>query len=372
MISFGIMTSIRLVLIIVASLFVSLSKAQLAETLMFSEKTYDFGPIKEADGAVIHEFSFINQSTDTVQITNVKASCGCTTPAWTKEPVAPGQSGIVQAQYNPRNRPGSFNKSLTVTFESSSEPVRLYIKGYVEPLPKTIEDELPAQMGGLRMRYRAFNLGKIKVQEEPVIKEFEVFNTTDSVIIFSDSVARPKHIAVEFEPQLLKAKQRGLVRLIYDAASLNDYGFRNDNVTLYTSEQAENSIKSISVYATLEEYFPPMTKDELDAAPKLKITKVTHDFGKVKAGQVVNTQFELTNLGESMLEIRAIKPNCACLKAEVDKMSLAKNESVTLNLEFNSSGRRGNQQKSIAIFSNDPRASAQRITIKAVVETANN
>ncbi|MEM7109131.1 MAG: DUF1573 domain-containing protein, partial [Bacteroidota bacterium] len=180
-----------------------LARAQITETLTFSEKNYDFGRIKEVDGPVIHEFSFINNGPDTVQITNVKASCGCTTPAWTREPVAPGQYGSIQAQYNPKNRPGAFNKNLTVTLNSSAELIRLFIKGYVEPKPKSIEDEFPVQMGAVRTKNRAFNFGRVKVTNDPVSKEFEIVNVSDSMIIFSDSVAKPAHIRVEFEPQLL-------------------------------------------------------------------------------------------------------------------------------------------------------------------------
>lgn len=345
------------------------SYAQLSEALMFSEKNHDFGKIKEADGPVIHEFSFINNGSDTVQITNVKASCGCTTPAWTKEPVAPGQSGIIQAQYNPKNRPGSFNKSLTVILNSSADLLRLFIRGYVEPKPKTLEDEFPTAMGGVRMKYRAFNFGRILVRDEPVVREFDIVNITDSMIIFSDSIAKPDHIQVEFDPQLLKAKERGKLKITYDAMALDELGFRNDNVTLYTSEAGQDAIKSISVYATLQEYFPPMTEEEWASAPKLEIKEAMKDLGKIKMDKSVSAEFVLTNTGRTPLEIRLLKPNCSCVTAESESMTIAPNSSIPLKVTLNPQGRKGNQQKSVAIFSNDPKASAQRITIKAYIET---
>lgn len=360
---------------ILTSLFVFISfgvNGQLSETLMFSEKNYDFGQIMESGGPVTHEFSFVNNGADTIQIANVKASCGCTTPAWTKEPIAPGQSGFIQAQYNPKNRPGSFNKSLTVTLNSSSELLRLFIKGYVEPRPKSIEDELPTLLGGLRMKHRAFNFGKIKVTNEPVIKEFDVLNVTDSVIIFSDSIAKPNHINVEFEPQLLRAKQRGKIRLIYNPSELNDLGFRNDNVMLYTSEHEEKSIKSISVYATLEEYFPPMTPEELEMAPKLAIENALYDFGKLENNKKLTTEFVLSNNGKKPLEIRSVKPNCSCISTELVDKTIPVGGNTRLKVSFNTAGRRGNQQKSVAIFSNDPHASTQRVTVKAYISTDSN
>ncbi|MEM6522278.1 MAG: DUF1573 domain-containing protein [Bacteroidota bacterium] len=345
------------------------TEAQVMEALSFSTKNYDFGRIKEVDGPVIHEFSFINNGPDTVQITNVKASCGCTTPAWTKEPVLPGQSGIIQAQYNPKNRPGTFNKSLTVTMNSSAELVRLFIKGYVEPKPKSIEDEFPVQMGAIRTKNRAFNFGRVKVTNDPVIKEFEVMNASDSIVIFSDSIAKPPHIQVQFDPQLLRAKQKGKIKLIYTPGTLNDLGFRNDNVTLYTSEEGDASIKSYSVYATLEEYFPPMTREELESSPRLSIAEPMHDFGKLENKEKQVFDFVLMNSGKKPLSIRSIKPNCSCVKATIEKDVIDVGDSIDLKLVFDPSGRRGNQQKSVTIFTNDPTASAQRVTVKAYIES---
>ena len=343
---------------------------QLAQAIQFNETTFDFGNIKEGDGPVTHEFSFINRGQDPVTITGVRASCGCTTPAWTKESVGSGQSGMVQAQYNPKGRPGSFNKSLTVTLDSSPEPVRLYIKGYVEPKEKTLEADLPTAMGGLRLKYRSFNFGKVKATDEPVVKEFEVYNDTEQDIAFLDSLLGPGHIQFEFDPAKLAPKERGVIRVTYHAKMLNDLGFMNHNLAFYTNEPGEDRRKSVSVYATIEEYFPPMTEAELAAAPKLEIKEVLHDFGRLKKGEVVSNSFELTNTGQNPLEIRTHKTNCSCVRAEISEKTIAQGETAMVKVTFNTEGRRGNQQKSVTIYSNDPRGSAQRVTIKAYVESA--
>jgi hypothetical protein len=99
--------------------------------LTITKKTYDFGTIKEADGKVTHVFSFTNSGKSPLVIQDVKASCGCTTPTWTKEPVAPGESGEITVTFNPANRPGGFNKQITITNNSGENPVYVTIKGYV-------------------------------------------------------------------------------------------------------------------------------------------------------------------------------------------------------------------------------------------------
>lgn len=76
--------------------------------------TFDFGDIKEAAGLVAHDFVVMNNGELPLVISRVVASCGCTTPEWTKEPIAPGKTGVVKVTYNPSGRPGKFVKTISV------------------------------------------------------------------------------------------------------------------------------------------------------------------------------------------------------------------------------------------------------------------
>ena len=66
-------------------------------------------------------------------ISNAQASCGCTTPDWTKEPVMPGKTGKVTASFNSQGRPGNFSKTVTVVSNSETPQIVLTIKGEVNP-----------------------------------------------------------------------------------------------------------------------------------------------------------------------------------------------------------------------------------------------
>ncbi len=97
-----------------------------------NETTHDFKTIKEKDGKVTAIFTITNNNDKPIVISNVKPSCGCTTPEWTKEPIAPGKQGHVKATFDPSGRPGPFDKTITV--ETSGEPssIVLRIKGTVD------------------------------------------------------------------------------------------------------------------------------------------------------------------------------------------------------------------------------------------------
>ena len=68
--------------------------AQNGAQISADELTYNFGTIAEADGLASHTFEIKNTGDGPLVITRVTASCGCTQPEWTKEPVAPGKRAM--------------------------------------------------------------------------------------------------------------------------------------------------------------------------------------------------------------------------------------------------------------------------------------
>src|ERR1700723_2154817 len=79
-----------------------------APKLLFPEETYNFGEVAEGP-QVTHEFKFTNTGKEPLVLSNVRASCGCTTPSWPKEPILPGKDAVILVTYNTQGRPGQFN-----------------------------------------------------------------------------------------------------------------------------------------------------------------------------------------------------------------------------------------------------------------------
>jgi len=99
--------------------------------IKWDKDTHDFGELEKGK-PVAHQFTFVNTSKETILLTNVKASCGCTATNYTKTPIKPGEKGMVEATYNAA-APGNFNKTVTVTTsETNAAPKILVIKGKVE------------------------------------------------------------------------------------------------------------------------------------------------------------------------------------------------------------------------------------------------
>lgn len=353
---------------LIAPLFVW---AQPEKELKFVEENHDFGEIKEADGPAEFKFEFTNTTDVPITIKGVRASCGCTTPDWTKEAVNPGEKGFIKAVYNPRNRPGQFHKTLTVTTSGKQNTIILSIHGKVEPKPRTIEDDFPTEVGALRSKYRAFNMGKV-YDNQPVTKDFYVYNQSDNPITFQDKIEAPSYVQVRFDPQVIQPKQKGKVIITYDGHARNDLGFMSDRLTFYTDEAEGSNKKDFTVYADVNEYFAPLTPEEAAVAPKLSINERMHDFGKVEQGNRVSTTFTFTNAGRQPLNIRKIYANCSCTVTSLTTETIDPGEAAQMTVQFNTAGRRGTQNKSVTIYTNDPAAPVQRVMIKASITLPNN
>ncbi|MDR1761480.1 MAG: DUF1573 domain-containing protein [Bacteroidales bacterium] len=98
----------------------------------FETLVIDFGEIKKTDKPVETVFRFKNTGKDPIILSNVRASCGCTAPEWTKDPVLPKKTGEIKVQYKNTHIVGSFSKTISVTSNKNPDsPIVLTIKGKV-------------------------------------------------------------------------------------------------------------------------------------------------------------------------------------------------------------------------------------------------
>ncbi len=358
-------------IVVLISLIFSVISMVVAQNQLvkFETNLHDFGKIKEEAIEHIYEFRFANTSSSKILISNVIASCGCTTPTWTKDSVSAGKSGFVKAVFNSTNRPGLFEKTLKVVVSSptKTDTIQLGIKGEVMPKPKTGKLDFPDKLGAIRVQSRYLNLGNVKTTDKPSEFNFGIYNdTTFDVTLKLKSVPFPKYMNVQLDPEVLKPGQRGNIRVTYNAKDRGDYGYVSDYFELETNEESGAS-KIFYMATTIEEYFPPMTEAQLAFAPKMAVDKKEYDFRTVREGELAKVAFVLTNTGKTELVIRKTKASCGCTATEPEKSNLAPGESTNINVTFNSKDRSGTQTKTITVFTNDPTSPVQYLTIKAFV-----
>jgi hypothetical protein len=104
------------------------------ENMDFKTDIHDFGTVQEG-GDIEYDFVFKNTGKEPIILNAVTASCGCTAPSWSKDPVLPGKSNTIKAVYHTQGRIGPFNKAITVVSNAGSKVIT--IKGTVEKAPET-------------------------------------------------------------------------------------------------------------------------------------------------------------------------------------------------------------------------------------------
>lgn len=110
-------------------------QVQTGAAISVNKEVHDYGTIKaDADGSC--EFIVTNTGTEPLVFEQVRGSCSCTVPEWTKEPIAPGASTVIKVQYN-TSKVGPISKTVTIISNATNEPTKtLKISGNVLPKPE--------------------------------------------------------------------------------------------------------------------------------------------------------------------------------------------------------------------------------------------
>lgn len=232
-----------------ALLFINwLAFAQTGE-FEFEEESFDFGMVQEGDQAQ-HEFKFKNTGETPIVITNVRASCGCTTPHWTKEPIPPGGEGTIKASYNSKGRPGVFNKSITITSNAVESRKVLFIKGVVnreETKPEYTAEELKKSPEA-KLDKEDYNFGKIE-RGQKVAKEFKLKNTGKNPLTILKAQSACNCVKYTLEPETVEHGKNAKLEIVY--GPYKD-GF-NQDILILTTNDLNNPTIQIKVSAEVVE-----------------------------------------------------------------------------------------------------------------------
>jgi hypothetical protein len=352
---------------VIISFFLTLSYAgaqTMDANISFEKGQHNFGKIKEADGSVTYNFEFTNTGSKPLIISQVRASCGCTSPNWSREPVLPGNKGFVSATYNPKNRPGPFNKSITVISNATTPNKVLRILGDVIPKPQGIEDIYRYSMGKIRLKSNHMSFARV-VKGQMSTQVMEIINVSNEPVSITFNRI-PSHITISANPTTLKPNETGMIEATYDSESKGDWGFVFDRVNILLNGESGNANR-LTISATIEEDFSKLTPEQLANAPTISFDNHTFQFNEIKQGEKVEHTYTITNNGKSDLIIRKVKASCGCTAVSPVDDIVKAGESTTMKVIFNSAGKMGKQNKTITVISNDPKHSRTVLWVKGNV-----
>ncbi|MBF9222374.1 DUF1573 domain-containing protein [Hymenobacter ruricola] len=233
--------------------------------MQFETDNHDFGNVPEGTMAT-HEFKFKNTGNQPVVIANVQASCGCTTPDWTKTPVLPGKTGIIKAMYSSAGRPGVFNKTVTVTSNAAEGSKVLSIKGTVLTKDQIKPMLTPAQLAAsphMVVDQSSHDFGKMEAGQQPSAR-FVVKNTGKTELVLGALTSGCYCVGYKATPKPIAPGQSEVVELLYTQRQL---GQVSDVVTIASNDLSGDAKITLKANIVRDLSGNSMVKESATAVP---------------------------------------------------------------------------------------------------------
>ena len=329
----------------------------------FEKTQHDFGRVNESDGTVSYDFTFRNTGTAALIIQNVSAACDCTAPDWSKQPIPPGGTGFVRVAYDTRGRPGAISSAVTVHSNSSPPTNTLRVTGEVisiERRPETFRHTA----GAIRLDNMHVSFNRLFTHEKPV--QVITANNPSPGEVRISFIDLPPHITAEAIPATIRQGEMAQIRVTYDAARKNDWGFVTDRISMILNDNRA-AVHNLTVTATIEEDFSRWTAAQLSSAPAISIDQQVINAGQIKRGEKKTYNVRLTNTGRSALAIRKIETNNSQLLSVNAPNEINPGASANLTVTFDSAGQSGEQNRTITLITNDPKNAQITIRLRAEV-----
>lgn len=355
------------ILLIVSTLVTITAWAQ-KPVITFEEKTFDFGTINESDGKATHVFEFSNTGSTALLVQRVNASCGCTTPEWTKTPIEPGKKGEITVTYNPAGRPGAFTKAITVYSNASNEVESLLIKGTVNSSSAPAMNNYPIQIGDLKVKTKTVLLNNVSKGN----------TKTNTMLIMNGSKSKmsvsladvPVYLKAEVKPSVLNPNEEGRIEITFDSKKCAEWGPVFDNIYLVLDgKKVADELHKINVNANVVDDFSKMTIEEKQQSPILEIKSPNLMFGSIKQGSRVRGQAIIKNNGQKPLEIRRVINNNSNVLVHPMRLSIKGGKTGELKIDVDTKSLpQGDYKKSFTIQTNDPENSFLIYTLSWTVK----
>lgn len=322
-----------------------------AAEIRWLEKDYDFGTWKEITGPKTGTSRFVNLGPDTIAITNVKPSCGCTSADYPRTPLAPGDTAVISYTYDSEMRPGKFDKTVRVTLSDGSKPV-IRIIGNVIGTPESLATLYPVEAGEImRLSDSIVSFGETSFGRSPIafVNAYVLSQDTITPTLSSDSPA------LTITPSASKAGPGDIVTfsLKLDTHKLGQFG---------PVEVPYEYGKMIGVIVP--------DPDQLKIAqqgknPYINVKPNMIDMGECEPGTTVNREFTIANTGKAPLEIFRIYAGSEAVRTTGKtalKIKPGKSEKIEIAAD---AGRlsAGVNRIPLTIISNDPLSPKKEIWI---------
>lgn len=296
-------------------------------------QTHDFGAFDENVGTVYCTFRLVNHGPDSIAIFAARANCGCTTPEYSPEPVAPGDTATVRVGFDPTGRPGRFVKHVSI--DASDEPKRssLTIQGTVIGAQNTLRSRYPIAVGKVKLRSSAIPYGKVW-KGHSTSQYLECYNASpDTVRPYVSGL--PEWLAARVQPEAVPPGEQFVVSTVMHTGSIPDWGAVTGSFAFHPDSGA-SEVQPVEVVAIVAEDFSKLTPSERENAPLLDTDLTAIDLERISpSSSPLRRTLTLTNRGKSPLVIRKYSCSDPAVSLSMKRLTIKPGKSEKMDVTVN-------------------------------------
>ena len=285
----------------------------------FDKMTHEFGVVLWKHPATA-TFQIKNDGDKPLVISNVTTSCGCTVADWTKEPIAPGATGVVTSTFDAKAL-GHFYKDIGVYCNASARPIYLMLRGEVSADPKNYTLTHPYEIGAIRLNKAAIEFDDTNKGDKPTM-EILVANTTNDVYT-PVLMHLPPYLEAVAVPERIGKKATGKIKVTLDTDKLPKFGLTT--ATVYLSRFPGDKVSeenAIPVSAVLLPDFSNMSQQQRLNPPAVQLSATEFTVPPLAENAKKKLTVVVKNVGKSDLDITDLQVFNPALGVQLKKRVL--------------------------------------------------
>lgn len=303
--------------------------------VVWLEKDYDFGLMKEAAGPAKGSVRFINRGKVELSVTGARPSCGCTSVDYSEEPVAPGDTAVISFTYDPTGRPGKFDKSIRVNI-GEHDSYRIGIRGNVLGTPESLEQFYPYESGALRLSDIIVPAGEM-VHGSSRNFFVNAYNQSQDSITPAVKLSDPALKAVCSEKRMGPG-DIATFALYFNSGAVKEVGELTVPVVISYEEDKSAEPLTVEFRANVTPDFSRLTPEQVAAGPRCYVIPERVDLGILSGDRIAEFSCRIQNQGKGKLNILRISPKNPAVKVKrrPSQIKAGKTDEVRLSIAVGS------------------------------------
>ncbi len=337
-------------LCIIFALFLSVC-AFAQQQIEITPAQFNFGKIKEENGAIKAKFTIKNISKKPYILNYSYSGCGCVLSKITKEPLMPNKSREIEVVFDPKGRPGLITKDLVLVSNNRKQQDKLPIRGEVIPRKKSVEELYPINTEeGLRLSDDKLPLGVVGVGENHT-SFITVYNSSKKRMRLEASLADGALATVKIDTTTLGANRETMLHFTFNLADNEVYGEVKDTIILKVDGKIipqKVLVNALAIYNIFN-----ISDSERENAPIAILSPRKHTLSR---GESIN--LEILNNGASNLKILdvVVEKGSADYKLSAREIAPKGKAKVSVTLK--------GDMASVSLLTNDPESPIITLTLK--------